>query len=194
MSSPSLLFSTSLVWESPTSAGGTSRPRPWATSAFNLQVQGQPAAPPSAQGETLFPLRLLGHIRTPIPGSHEEPDTRSGHLAAAAATAFSLLLLPPSRRALCNLQPQNVTGCELGVAQHVDDSVDCQALWAYAIGPELILSLSAKPSNIIPFKDQSMDDENDEEHTIKDDVIVGEHDIAAGLMRMGMDHNVAADE
>ncbi|KAF3791569.1 Transcriptional elongation regulator MINIYO [Nymphaea thermarum] len=26
---------------------------------------------------------------------------------------------------------------------------------------------SAKPSNIIPFKDQPMDDENDEEHTIR---------------------------
>ncbi|KAF3789185.1 Transcriptional elongation regulator MINIYO [Nymphaea thermarum] len=45
---------------------------------------------------------------------------------------------------------------------------------------------SAKPSNIIPFKDQPMDDKNDEEHTIKDDVVVGEQEFAAGLMRMGV--------
>ncbi|CAN6461079.1 unnamed protein product [Victoria cruziana] len=63
---------------------------------------------------------------------------------------------------------------------------------------------SAKPSNMFPFKDQFMDDENDEEHTIKDDVIIAEQDIAAGLIRMGilpriryimeMDQNVAAEE
>lgn len=45
---------------------------------------------------------------------------------------------------------------------------------------------SAKPSNMFPFKDQFMDDENDEEHTIKDDVIIAEQDIAAGLIRMGI--------
>ncbi|KAF3787252.1 Transcriptional elongation regulator MINIYO [Nymphaea thermarum] len=59
---------------------------------------------------------------------------------------------------------------------------------------------SAKPSNIIPFKNQPMDDKN---HTINDDVVVAEQDIAAGLMRMGvlpriryimeMDHNVVAE-
>lgn len=41
-------------------------------------------------------------------------------------------------KALSNSQPQTVTGCKLG-----DNSVDWQALWAYAIGPEpeLILTL-----------------------------------------------------
>ncbi|KAF3792975.1 Transcriptional elongation regulator MINIYO [Nymphaea thermarum] len=212
---------------------------------------------PGAAGYTI--KEAVSLVRSMIPGQR--------------ALALQLLVVV-LEQALCNLQPQNVTGCELGVAQHGDDSVDWQALWAYAIGPEpeLILTLrmalddnhasvlvactkvihcilccnlneyyfllselvglhlksiytapvfrvkgeissgflnggfwkySAKPSNIIPFKDQSMD-ENDEEHTIKDDVVVAEQDIAAGLMRMGvlpriryimeMDHNVAAEE
>lgn len=44
---------------------------------------------------------------------------------------------------------------------------------------------NAKPSNILPFARDYLDnDEN--EHTIQDDVVVAGQDIAAGLIRMGI--------
>ncbi|PNY05414.1 RNA polymerase II-associated protein [Trifolium pratense] len=45
---------------------------------------------------------------------------------------------------------------------------------------------SAKPSNILPFSGDSMDNESDEKHTIQDDVFVAGQDFTAGLVRMGV--------
>ncbi|CAK8540403.1 unnamed protein product [Lathyrus sativus] len=45
---------------------------------------------------------------------------------------------------------------------------------------------SAKPSNILPFSEDSMDNEGDEKHTIQDDVFVAGQDFTAGLVRMGI--------
>ncbi|KAK2429432.1 transcriptional elongation regulator MINIYO [Trifolium repens] len=45
---------------------------------------------------------------------------------------------------------------------------------------------SAKPSNILPFSEDSMDNESDEKHTIQDDVFVAGQDFTAGLVRMGI--------
>ncbi|ERN00390.1 transcriptional elongation regulator MINIYO isoform X2 [Amborella trichopoda] len=63
---------------------------------------------------------------------------------------------------------------------------------------------SAKPSNMFPFKDNDVDDGNDEDHTIQDDVTLAAQDVVAGLIRMGIlprlrfllevDQIIAADE
>lgn len=45
---------------------------------------------------------------------------------------------------------------------------------------------SAKPSNIQPFSEDSMDNESDDKHTIQDDVFVAGQDFTAGLVRMGI--------
>jgi len=47
---------------------------------------------------------------------------------------------------------------------------------------------SAKPSNILPFSDDSMDNDNETEgkHTIQDDVVVAGQDFTVGLVRMGI--------
>ncbi|OIW21529.1 hypothetical protein TanjilG_06143 [Lupinus angustifolius] len=45
---------------------------------------------------------------------------------------------------------------------------------------------SAKPSNILPFREDSMDDETDEKHTIQDDLVISGQDFTAGLVRMGI--------
>ncbi|XP_042491109.1 transcriptional elongation regulator MINIYO [Macadamia integrifolia] len=45
---------------------------------------------------------------------------------------------------------------------------------------------STKPSNILPSDDDIMDDENEEQHTIQDDIVVAGQDFAAGLVRMGV--------
>ncbi|KAE9595681.1 putative RNA polymerase II-associated protein [Lupinus albus] len=45
---------------------------------------------------------------------------------------------------------------------------------------------SAKPSNILPFRDDSMDDETEGKHTIQDDLVISGQDFTAGLVRMGI--------
>ncbi|KAI3502383.1 hypothetical protein L1887_30417 [Cichorium endivia] len=45
---------------------------------------------------------------------------------------------------------------------------------------------NTKPSNIFPFDKIMKDNENEEEHTIKDDIVVATQDILAGLVRMGI--------
>lgn len=45
---------------------------------------------------------------------------------------------------------------------------------------------NTKPSNLFPFDKTLRDDEAEDEHTIKDDVVVATQDIAAGLVRMGI--------
>uniref|UniRef100_A0A5B7BRB8 Transcriptional elongation regulator MINIYO n=1 Tax=Davidia involucrata TaxID=16924 RepID=A0A5B7BRB8_DAVIN len=45
---------------------------------------------------------------------------------------------------------------------------------------------SAKPSNILPFGEDIMDDKIEGEHTIQDDIVVAGQDFAAGLVRMGI--------
>ncbi|KVH88004.1 transcriptional elongation regulator MINIYO isoform X1 [Cynara cardunculus var. scolymus] len=45
---------------------------------------------------------------------------------------------------------------------------------------------NTKPSNLFPFDNTLRDDEAEDEHTIKDDVVVAIQDIAAGLVRMGI--------
>ncbi|XP_031269938.1 transcriptional elongation regulator MINIYO [Pistacia vera] len=45
---------------------------------------------------------------------------------------------------------------------------------------------SAKPSNILVFGEEIMDDENEGKHTIQDDIAVAGQDFAAGLVRMGI--------
>nr|XP_043638660.1 transcriptional elongation regulator MINIYO [Erigeron canadensis] len=45
---------------------------------------------------------------------------------------------------------------------------------------------NTKPSNIFPFDKIMRDDEAEDEHTIKDDIVVATQDIAAGLVRMGI--------
>ncbi|KAL2349125.1 hypothetical protein Fmac_003125 [Flemingia macrophylla] len=45
---------------------------------------------------------------------------------------------------------------------------------------------SAKPSNILPFSEDSMDNETEGKHTIQDDVVVAGQDFIVGLVRMGI--------
>ncbi|KAK9052081.1 hypothetical protein SSX86_028709 [Deinandra increscens subsp. villosa] len=45
---------------------------------------------------------------------------------------------------------------------------------------------NTKPSNIFPFDKIIKDDDAENEHTIKDDMVVATQDIAAGLVRMGI--------
>ncbi|KAL3037296.1 hypothetical protein AAZX31_01G058600 [Glycine max] len=45
---------------------------------------------------------------------------------------------------------------------------------------------SAKPSNILPFSDDSMDNETEGKHTIQDDIVVAAQDFTVGLVRMGI--------
>ncbi|KAL5856177.1 hypothetical protein ACOSQ4_005979 [Xanthoceras sorbifolium] len=45
---------------------------------------------------------------------------------------------------------------------------------------------NTKPSNILLYGEDIMDDETDGKHTIQDDIIVGGQDFAAGLVRMGI--------
>ncbi|KAK7348798.1 hypothetical protein VNO80_23486 [Phaseolus coccineus] len=47
---------------------------------------------------------------------------------------------------------------------------------------------SAKPSNILPLSDDSMDNDNETEgkHTIQDDVVIAGQDFTVGLVRMGI--------
>lgn len=46
---------------------------------------------------------------------------------------------------------------------------------------------NTKPSNILLTNEQnSEDDENEEQHTIQDDVVVAGQDVASGLVRMGV--------
>ncbi|CAN1276277.1 Transcriptional elongation regulator MINIYO [Linum perenne] len=45
---------------------------------------------------------------------------------------------------------------------------------------------SAKPSNILAYAEDIMDDDNEEEPTIQDDIVVAGQDFAAGLVRMGI--------
>ncbi|KAI3714187.1 hypothetical protein L1987_72782 [Smallanthus sonchifolius] len=45
---------------------------------------------------------------------------------------------------------------------------------------------NTKPSNIFPFDKIIKDDDAEDEHTIKDDMVVATQDIAAGLVRMGI--------
>lgn len=43
---------------------------------------------------------------------------------------------------------------------------------------------SAKPSNIVPFREEIMDDGTEDTETIQKDVFVAGQDVAAGLVRM----------
>lgn len=43
---------------------------------------------------------------------------------------------------------------------------------------------SAKPSNIVPFREEIMDDGTEDTDTIQKDVFVAGQDVAAGLVRM----------
>lgn len=45
---------------------------------------------------------------------------------------------------------------------------------------------SAKPTNILVFGEEIMDDETEGKHTIQDDIAVAGQDFAAGLVRMGI--------
>ncbi|CAL0315255.1 unnamed protein product [Lupinus luteus] len=45
---------------------------------------------------------------------------------------------------------------------------------------------SAKPSNILPLREDSMDDETEGKHTIQDDLVISGQDFTAGLVRMGV--------
>lgn len=45
---------------------------------------------------------------------------------------------------------------------------------------------NAKPSNILPFNEDMVDEETEGKHTIQDDIFVSGQDIAAGLVRMGI--------
>ncbi|KAK7407444.1 hypothetical protein VNO78_09377 [Psophocarpus tetragonolobus] len=45
---------------------------------------------------------------------------------------------------------------------------------------------SAKPSNILPFSEDLMDNETEGKHTIQDDLVVAGQDFAVGLVRMGI--------
>ncbi|XP_061360089.1 transcriptional elongation regulator MINIYO [Gastrolobium bilobum] len=45
---------------------------------------------------------------------------------------------------------------------------------------------SAKPSNILPFSEDSMDSETEGKHTIQDDVVIAGQDFTVGLVRMGI--------
>lgn len=45
---------------------------------------------------------------------------------------------------------------------------------------------SAKPSNILPFSEDSIKEETDGKHTIQDDIVVAGQDFTAGLVRMGI--------
>ncbi|CAI9782026.1 unnamed protein product [Fraxinus pennsylvanica] len=45
---------------------------------------------------------------------------------------------------------------------------------------------NTKPSNILHLDDDPIDDKSEDEHTIKDDIVVAGQDIAAGLVRMGI--------
>lgn len=43
---------------------------------------------------------------------------------------------------------------------------------------------SAKPSNIVPFREEILDEETEDKETIQKDVFVAGQDVAAGLVRM----------
>ncbi|XP_043702018.1 transcriptional elongation regulator MINIYO [Telopea speciosissima] len=58
----------------------------------------------------------------------------------------------------------------------IDVGFLCGGFWKY----------STKPSNILPSGSDIVDDENEEEHTIQDDIVVAGQDFAAGLVRMGV--------
>ncbi|KAI4297816.1 hypothetical protein L6164_037681 [Bauhinia variegata] len=58
----------------------------------------------------------------------------------------------------------------------IDDGFFHGGFWKY----------SAKPSNILPFREDSMDDETEGKHTIQDDIVVAGQDFTAGLVRMGI--------
>lgn len=45
---------------------------------------------------------------------------------------------------------------------------------------------NAKPSNILTFTEDVIDDETEGKHTIQDDIVVAGQDFAAGLVRMGI--------
>ncbi|XVE67218.1 hypothetical protein DITRI_Ditri08aG0142500 [Diplodiscus trichospermus] len=45
---------------------------------------------------------------------------------------------------------------------------------------------SAKPSNILPYGDDMLEDETEGKHTIQDDIVVAGQDFAAALARMGI--------
>ena len=45
---------------------------------------------------------------------------------------------------------------------------------------------SAKPSNILLYGDDMVEDETEGKHTIQDDIVVAGQDFAAGLVRMGI--------
>lgn len=45
---------------------------------------------------------------------------------------------------------------------------------------------SAKPSNILAFSDDSVDNETEGKHTIQDDIVVAGQDFTVGLVRMGI--------
>ncbi|OVA10752.1 RNA polymerase II-associated protein 1 [Macleaya cordata] len=45
---------------------------------------------------------------------------------------------------------------------------------------------NTKPSSILPLGDETVDAQNEGEHTIQDDIVVAGQDIAAGLVRMGI--------
>ncbi|KAK1588222.1 hypothetical protein Q3G72_021100 [Acer saccharum] len=174
-----------------------------------------------------------------------------------AHRSFALhLLASVLDKALHNIF-KNQVGCALRHDNKVDGSVDWEAVWAYALGPEpeLILTLrmslddnhnsvvlaclkviqctlscdwneyffdtsekiaifgkdiftapvfrskpevdlgffrggywkyNAKPSNILLYGEDIMDDETEGKHTIQDDIFVGGQDFAAGLVRMGI--------
>ncbi|KAK1266986.1 hypothetical protein QJS04_geneDACA009182 [Acorus gramineus] len=45
---------------------------------------------------------------------------------------------------------------------------------------------NTKPSNVLPFIEENVNDEAEGKHTIQDDIVVAGQDIAAGLVRMGI--------
>jgi hypothetical protein len=49
---------------------------------------------------------------------------------------------------------------------------------------------NAKPSNIMAFSEDIVDDEIEGKHTIQDDIAVASQDFAAGLVRMGILHKM----
>lgn len=50
--------------------------------------------------------------------------------------------------------------------------------------PGCFWKYSAKPSNIVPFREEIMDDGTEDTDTIQKDVFVAGQDVAAGLVRM----------
>ncbi|KAG5051556.1 hypothetical protein JHK87_003754 [Glycine soja] len=110
-------------------------------------------------------------------------DDNHNSVVLACAKVVQCVLSYDANENYCNIS-EKIATCDMDICTapvfrsrpDINDGFLQGGFWKY----------SAKPSNILPFSDDSMDNETEGKHTIQDDIVVAGQDFTVGLVRMGI--------